>query len=427
MRKRAKKYIAITFTFARDIFRHPLFSGSAVMIVGSNFSNFLAYLYHLVIGRLLGPSNYGELVAFISIVSILTMIVSFFGLVVAKFVSMSNTHDEAKAFISWIKYKAFVVGAVVGLIILILTPLLSDFLKVKASILIFVAPLFLMYSMAFIYRSILQGLLRFGRLVIAANVDNFGKFVLGIAFVYAGFSVFGAVLGTVLAAFISLLFYRYYVRDYENGSQARLKYSNRVWKYTVPVFVVSVASYSMFTTDLILAKHFLSATEAGLYAALSNLGKIVFYGVAPVSSVMFPLVSKRFAKGEKYAKILLASVGLTLVISLLVVVLYWQFPNKAVGILYGEEFLPAARDLVWFGLFMAMFSLASLFANFYLSKEETKISAFVALAALLQIAGIWIYHGSIIEIVGVSLACVSGLLICLVLYGLLRKNAVFIR
>lgn len=426
MRSKARKYAAVSFSFARDIFRHPLFTGSFVMIVGSNFSNFLAYLYHLVIGRLLGPSNYGELVAFISVVSILTMVVSFFGLVIAKFVSMSNPHD-ARAFISWIKYRAFVVGGALGLVILALTPVLSDFLKIEISVLVFVAPLFLMYFIAFIYRSILQGLLRFGRLVIAANVDNFGKFVLGIAFVYAGLSVFGAVLGTVLAAFISLLFYRYYVRDYENGNRAHLKYSDRVWKYTVPVFIVSVASYSMFTTDLILAKHFLSSTEAGLYAALSNLGKIVFYGVAPISSVMFPLISKRFANGEKYGKILLASVGLTLAISLIVVFLYWMFPNQAVGILYGGEFLPAAESLVWFGLFMAVFSLASLFANFYLSKEETKVSVFVALAALLQITGIWFYHGSIIEIVRVSLVCVSALLVCLVFYGLSRKKALFAR
>ena len=50
--------------------KHPLFSGSAVMIVGTNFANFLAYLYHLVLARMLGPSAYSDLAAALAALSL---------------------------------------------------------------------------------------------------------------------------------------------------------------------------------------------------------------------------------------------------------------------------------------------------------------------------------------------------------------------
>ena len=74
----------------KGIMAHPLFSGSAIMVFGSNFANFFAYLYHVVIGRLLGPSLYGELAATLSLIGMISASFSFFSLVIVKFVSSAG-------------------------------------------------------------------------------------------------------------------------------------------------------------------------------------------------------------------------------------------------------------------------------------------------------------------------------------------------
>ena len=55
----------------KKILAHPFIKGSAIMFGGTMVTNVLAYLYHLVVGRILGPVGYGELAALLSIFYIL--------------------------------------------------------------------------------------------------------------------------------------------------------------------------------------------------------------------------------------------------------------------------------------------------------------------------------------------------------------------
>jgi len=59
------------FSYLSHYAAHPFVKGSAIMFGGTMIANVLAYLYHLVVGRILGPVGYGELAALISIFYIL--------------------------------------------------------------------------------------------------------------------------------------------------------------------------------------------------------------------------------------------------------------------------------------------------------------------------------------------------------------------
>ena len=87
----------------KGLISHPLFSGSAVMVVGSNLSSFLAYIYHLIIGRLLGPASYGELAAILSLIGLFAASFAFLGLVVIKFVSAAKKMKSNLFFLGLVK------------------------------------------------------------------------------------------------------------------------------------------------------------------------------------------------------------------------------------------------------------------------------------------------------------------------------------
>ena len=75
----------------RQVLTHPLFSGSAIMIIGTNGIAGLNYIYHFAMGRLLGASAYGELVSLFSLIGLLGMVPTALNLVVIKFVSSSKS------------------------------------------------------------------------------------------------------------------------------------------------------------------------------------------------------------------------------------------------------------------------------------------------------------------------------------------------
>ena len=386
------------------------------MIFGSNLANFIAYVYHLVIGRMLGPELYGELAAVVSLIGLFAVSFGFFGLVIVKFVSSGNT-NERKMLFSWFTTRSSQIAIFVGIFVTAISPFIAGFLKIGLSVAVLLGPIITVFLLSFIYSSFLQGLLRFGRVVVVSNISMAGRLALGILFVALGFSVFGAIFGLFISAALGLWLNRYFLKDYkvskDSGSRA---FGKKILAYAGPIFLVSLSTNSLYSTDVILVKHFFEAQSAGIYAALSTLGKIIFFGTAPVGAVMFPLVSQRQSQGKDYKKIFLLSLLFTLGISLLVLLIYWLAPELSLKILYGDKFLEASPYLVWIGLFMAIFSSGSLIAGFYLSKGDTRIWTLVVLAALGQALGIWFFHSSIFQVITVNIISASFLLVSLLIY-----------
>ncbi len=187
--------------------------------------------------------------------------------------------------------------------------------------------------------------------------------------------------------------------------------------FTMPVLVQSLAVTSLYSSDLILVKHFFSSHDAGLYASLSTLGKIIFFGAGPIGTVMFPIVSSRHAKGLNVNRIFLYSFLATTVISLSILMVYLLLPGLAVNLLYGSAYLESANLLVWFGIFMSLFTHSSLLINFHLSLNRTKVVVLPLLAAIAQIAVIWFYHQSLFDVILVSIIVTTLLLVSLLIYS----------
>ena len=111
----------------KNLFTSKLFTGSIIMLVGTNFVNFLAYIYHLFFGRILGPSLYGELAAIISLISLFTSIFGFFSVVIVKFVSMEDNEGRKRLF-SWLGGIIKKVAIVCSVILLLSYPLIAKIL-----------------------------------------------------------------------------------------------------------------------------------------------------------------------------------------------------------------------------------------------------------------------------------------------------------
>ena len=131
---------------------------------------------------------------------------------------------------------------------------------------------------------------------------------------------------------------------------------------------------------------------------------------------MFPLVSKSHARGGNYKKVFFLSLLLTSGLIFFLVVLYWLFPTLVLQILYGDKFLEGAPYLVWFGIFIGLFTLSSLFLNYFLSKGTTKVVYLGLIAAIFQIVGIYFFHKDLQEVISVSIWISLILLASLLIY-----------
>lgn len=400
------------------VIKHPLFSGSIIMVFGSNAVSFLNYLYHVVMGRMLGVSLYGDLESLISLVGLLGVIPLSISLVITKYVSSVKDENEATQLIAWFKNKIFLLSLFLSIIILILSPFISSFLKVaNIYYMLLLVAIFLFSFQSAINRSILQGLLKFKEMVISVLAENSTKLIVGILLITAGFKVSGAMFGFAIAGLFGWYLTNLYLK-YNSVKNVNLSPSRviSILRFTIPVAIQSLAITSLYSSDVILVKHFFPSETAGLYAALSTLGKIIFFATGPIGAVMFPLVVKRNALGQAYKKIFISSFFGTLFVAIVITSLYGFYPSLAIELLFGTRYLAASSLLVWFGLFISFFTLSTLLINYGLSLGKSRIVILPLGAAITQIILIWLFHQSLYFVILESTLVCSLLLLLLLIY-----------
>jgi O-antigen/teichoic acid export membrane protein len=392
-----------------------------MVMVGSVVGGFGGYIYHLLMGRMLGPADYGVLVSLISLFSILGVPLAAVGLTIVKFVSAYNGRKETKAislFFKKVNLWVLPFSLFLFLVFLICIPFINSFLNINSYFLLIIvlfASLIGIFSS--VNRSFLQGLLRFGWLTFSGIVEILTKVLAAILLVTIGLRVSGALWSLVFSGLIALLFnfwpLRFLLANKENG----LKINNReILIFSIPVFFLTLSFTSLYSSDIILVRHFLSSQETGFYAALSTIGKIIIFLTSPVISVMFPMISERHASGNRYRNLLLLSLILVTLICSFSALFYFLFPQLVVIIFYGSQYLSAAGYLGFFAILFSFYSLSSLLINFYFSIKKTKIVILPVLAALFQIIFICFFHQNLWDIILISLIINALLFVGLLLY-----------
>lgn len=397
---------------------NPLMAGSLVMFLGSNFYNFGQFVYHFLAGRMLGKTAYGDFASLISILGLISVLQLTVGITVTKFVAEEKDLRKLANFIKWIYIWSLVLGVIISLIILILSPFLNNFLKFSQPQAIYVlSPIILFFVLLNSARAMLQGLLRFNQYVSSLITESIFKIIGIFILVNLGLSLIGATFSLLFGVILAFLIATLFLREFLRGQ--RYKPPN-IWifiKYSLPVFIQSLAMTSMYSVDLILVKHFFSSTQASIYAAVSILARVVFFGVLPITNVMFPLAVKRFKDQRPYKGLLFNSLILVTVGCLLIIAIYTFFPQTALGVLYGASFLEGASILYLAAIFASLLALASLLTQFYLATGKTYAVWLFGLSAIGQILLIWFIHPDLATVINLSI--ISSALLVVALFCIL--------
>jgi O-antigen/teichoic acid export membrane protein len=387
----------------KKLLASPLLTGSLIMLIGTNSVNFLAYVYHLFFGRILGPSLYGELAATLSLIGLISSLFGFFSVVIVKFAATEDERGRERL-LSWLGGIISKV-AIVTLVVLVLAfPLISKVLSTSSLSTIQIGPTIYFTFFIMIYNSFLQGLLEFKKLVLIGITSWLVRFILGYVLYLLGFSLPGVVFAILASSIISSLMGKHFLGVKQTKWVEKVyEKKDAIIKYSLPVFVMTIATGSFVALDVVLARYFLSTTDSGFYAALSTLGKIVVYASSPILVVMFPLVSKSYGKGRKTGDILFMSGLATLLISSGIILVYHFFPGWAVGTLYGKSYLAISPYLARVGILNLIYAMDLLIVNYFLSRSKTAPAYFMAIAAVAQGIGIVLFHGGLGTIVNVSI------------------------
>lgn len=99
--------------------------------------------------------------------------------------------------------------------------------------------------------------------------------------------------------------------------------------------------------------------------------------------------------------------------------LYFLLPGFFMNLFFGGIYISVAPYLGWFGIFTALYAMASILIYYFLFIGKTKIATSTLIAAVIQSVLIIIFHSSFTQVIAISAGVTLLLFIGLLLYFLI--------
>jgi len=328
----------------------------------------------VILTRQLGPEGYGVFALAATLITWIEWgINSIFSQTTVKFIGEAATWRPVAVVVIRTQ---LIISAAAGLLLASLTPAIAAWLQEpRLTRLLWLFALEIpLFNLSMAHQNILTGLGNFKARAVITAVRWVFRFLLIVSLVQFGLSIWGAVLGSVLASFISLMVCRYYISPsiWEPSSFS----GRKLVGYAVPLFLAALAIRLYTSIDLMVLKALEgSAEQAGIYAVAQNLALIG--GV--MSPAMVPVLLAKLS--QLLIQNQVRQIKALIKIAMRVVFLHLPFAGLVMGgaseivpLLFGEEYRDAGP----------------LFAILFLATIATVMSAVTSAILIASERPIWI-------------------------------------
>lgn len=399
-------YIAKMKRFLQNIIKNRLAIDSAIVFAGTMGANIGSYLYHLLIGRMLGTVKYGEISSLFSLLYIFSVPILVAQTILIKYVSAikaKGSPGQSKTLFLKSSKMLWILSICLVPFVLLLSPLINNFLHLtdkNSFLLLYIVIAFTLLAIP--ATSLTQGYQRFIWFGLFSAAVVMVKLVVSIPL--APWGVTGMLCAAIFSAVFIYILYFYPIRDILKVQALPSKINKKdAISYSLPTLMALLGITSMYSTDIILVRHYFTSVEAGLYAALAILGKIIFFASSAIAQVAFPVLSEQTELKNISFRLIRTAILAVVGISVILVGMYFLFPTLIVQLLFGNEYEGAGLYLGSFGVFLALFSIGNVISVICLAIGKVKIYIIPLVLAGAQILLITLYHDSLWSVLYINI------------------------
>jgi O-antigen/teichoic acid export membrane protein len=384
-----------------------------VLLSGSSLATILSLAYNIVIGWFLGPKSFGHATVVYSLLVLLSAISFAFQIVAAKMVAQQPSAETKAEVYRCFHRSAIGCGFSVALVLFLFRQGITDYLNLPDSSLIAMLAIAAgFYIPLGARRGYDLGCYRFHRLAMSLVIEGAVRLGGSYALVEAGYGVRGVVAANAVAMAVSYFAMtprlpaptpnpvRFWDGTREIG-QALLFYSGQM--------IIN-------NCDLVVVKHIFPAREAGLYAAVGLVGRVIFVLSAAVVNSTFPIVAGTPIEERKDLRLIATPLLLVLGIGSFVALAMWIAPPGLWTTILGPGFQIAGKyDIPYlsglYALKTVVYSISAVVITFEMAHKIANTSWIQLLFSGTLIAGIYQFHSSLHQVIMVQLAVLSALFV----------------
>jgi O-antigen/teichoic acid export membrane protein len=408
----------ISLIRSKKISPEQLFMLSVLAVNGGN------YLYNLILGRILGPEQFADAAVLITFLLVLSFVAMTFQLATAKF----SVIFEANLFVSFISkvYKnAITVGISLGALIIIFSKQLQEVFNTSTSSMFVVfgigVPLYFLMS---VNRGVFQGKKAFKALSITYQTEMLSRLLitLGLLFLFNIESSLVIAIGILISFGFGLIPFKFENLNFKTSVVIEASQTKLVRNFFIITAFYEFTQIIISNSDMLLVKHYFESYEAGLYASLALIGRIVYFTAWMFVMLLLPTVVQLKKEGKATAPILLKYVGYIATISSVIVLCCSLFPETVITLLFGKSYLAIAPLLWKYALATGLFAISNIFAYYYLSLDRYIPVIFSAIFGMLQMGLVIFFHESLEQVVHMQIVAMILLLVFQIIYFVLDSK-----
>jgi O-antigen/teichoic acid export membrane protein len=388
-------------------------SGSFVLLTGSGFATAINFAYNIAVAQFLGPVAFGHASAVYTLLILISAITLSFQIVSAKVVAQQSSAQGKSTAYRGFHRSAWACGILVGLLFLLLRDVISNYLRLPSSTLV----VLLGIGAAFYVplgsrRGYLQGACGFRRLAGNLVLEGFARLVGSLLFIATGFGIEGVIAANALAVAIAYIFA---IPKLPHPVARQLQIPD-AFREALQAIVFFVGQVVINNCDIVVVKHFFPPEPAGLYAAVALVGRVIFAFSWAVVNTMFPIVAGTRGQQRRDHGVLGTSLLLVLAIGSVLALGLRVAPATIWTSLFGSQFVMAGQYglphlLALYAAATCVYSLSVVIIAYEMSYKIANTSWVQLAFSGALIAGIYLFHSSLQQVIWVQLVMMTFLLI----------------
>ncbi|CAA0171113.1 MATE family efflux transporter [Tenacibaculum maritimum] len=398
--------ITLTRKVKNKITPEHLFMISVLLVSGGN------YLYNLLLGRFLGPEKFADAAVLITFLLVLSFLAMTFQLVTAKFL-VAFDGDTLEPFIAKTFKYALATGIGLGALIIIFSSELQTFFKISSVNTFIVFGLGVpIYFMMSVNRGLLQGKKEFTSLSVTYQTEMLSRLVLTMGllmFLEIDTSLIVSI-GIFCSFLLGLVPFKYKRISFVTSKVLGIIENKMVRNFFIVTAFYELTQILINNSDILLVKHYFDGYNAGLYASLALIGRVVYFIAWMFVMLLLPTVVQLKKEGKPTLSVLLKYVSAISLITILIILGCLLFPNQIIYLLFGGDYLELVPLLWKYALATGVFAISNIFAYYYLSIDEYTPVILSGIFGMLQIVLVIFFHKSLEEVVHMQIIAMSLLL-----------------
>lgn len=369
-----------------------LTKNSIIIFVLTTMGSAINYLCQICMGRFFSISNYGVINTIFSLTLIVSVIGNTSSMIVSKLISENIKKNSNIVYnILNIVHKTCIYSLI---ILLMMTPLINYILKWNYIIIILAVITLITSIYPIVYQGIFGGLNKFIKLGLYTLINPIFKVISLIIIILMNFDgyleIYITLIFIIIGNIISLIIGEAIVKNNLHNKIKKIDL-NKILNEYGDIFITNILIMILINIDILYLSIYSSSTVIGLYSSVLIFGKMIYYFVTALVTVMLPLVSKNKNNNAYVKKMLYKTIIYTFLLTLIFLVPINIFGNEFLNIFFGSKYINAIEYMKYASMISVSYSLNLIVLNYIVGINKLKfmkkslIISTISLTVLLNI------------------------------------------